>query len=181
MSCQRSSPSVPPSSSLPSHVSSPDTEILKELQAIRAEILTLKQENAALRRENSLLKQQLHTRPAIPSVQLEQPTPASQDVTTPPPIKRKATANTTTSDATSSLSDDRIAGIEIACKTALAEQKEEYLKLHQILLSNQGAMQATIESLRAEIHNCLRGIVATTGDHNLPQNTPLPPSELEDV
>lgn len=69
--------------------------------------------------------------------------------------------------------------IETACKAALAEQKEEYLQLHQILLANQTAMQATIESLRAEIHKCMCGIIAATNDLNLMQNTPLPPSEFD--
>lgn len=176
---QVSCPSAPSSSSPqspnhPSLTSTPHLDVFKELQAIRAEITMLRQENAALKRENNALRQQMNSRPVEPS----QNSPDTEnDNGTPlePPPKRKAVSADATPTTISPISEERLASIENACRNALAEQKEEYINLHQILLTNQSTMQANIEALRAEMHNFIQGLVASNTAPILAQNIPIPP------
>lgn len=160
---QVSYPRTPPSSSpqfqIPIHPtlhSAPHPDLLKELRAIRAEITLLRQENAALKRENAALKKQTTASITEPTPQSE-PTGAAahESSSPPPPTKRKAVSNETAPLSPIHV-EGRIAAVEDACKQALAEQKQEYIQLHQILLNNQNTIQATIQELRAEMHNCMQ-------------------------
>lgn len=150
---QVSSSRAPPSSQLQhaSPIPSTDTsiaDVLRELQTIRAEIKSLREENAALKRENFLLKNQSHS-----------PPPTQQENPTPPPQKRKAASvsHDEPKDQPPQQLEARLGRLE----HTLEEQKVEYTNLHQSLLSNQAAMQGTIEAIRAEMHSYLQQIMAS--------------------
>lgn len=143
---QVSCPSAPTSSS--SHPPPPPSlspDILKELNAIRAEITLLRQENATLRHENQSLKQQIIHRK-------EDPSPPNA-----PPPKRKALSSDPQSPPEPSDRDEQlqrqITSIESSCKLALSEQKAEYSSLHQAVLANFSTFQANLEELRAQMQS----------------------------
>lgn len=134
----------------------------------------LRQENAALKRENNVLRQQINSRPVEPQPQNNPSNETDHATALPPPPKRKALPDDPAPTAVPSISEERLVAIENACRHALAEQKEEYINLHQILLTNQTAMQANIEALRVEMHNFIQGLVATNTAPTLAQNIPVP-------
>lgn len=150
---QVSSPSAPPSSQHPHASQNPPVgtsiaDVLRELQTIRAEITSLREENAALKRENFFLKDQSHSAPL-----------SQQENSTSPPQKRKAcsVSQDELQDQPPQQLEERLGRLE----HTLEEQKAEYTNLHQSLLSNQAAMQGTIEAIRAEMHSYLQRIMTT--------------------
>lgn len=149
-----------PGSSHPLPPLVPSHDILKELNAIRAEITLLRQENAALRQENQALKQKITSRideAASPN---------------PPPPKRKAVSDDSQSPPAVSDGDElvgkQLAALESSCKQALLEQKAEYSNLFQAMQSNLAALQANIEELRTELHSCMREIFANINASTAP-------------
>lgn len=176
VSCTRSSPSgapsKPPFLPLPPD---PNLELIKELRAIRAEVATLRQENAALKRELELAKKQ----PSLTSPPLNEPmqmdaqstasaSPETADPASSPPPKRKAV-----SAGDSPCASTRDEKLDILERT-IANQREEYLQLHKALLENQTALQSTIEMMRNEFRNYF-------GPQAVAHNTPLPPTDEDDV
>lgn len=147
----------------------PSHDILKELNAIRAEMTLLRQENAALRQENQSLKQRI-----TPHVE-EAPSPSPN----PPPPKRKAVADD--SQSAPALSDreelvgKHLTAIEDSCKQALLEQKAEYSNFYQALQGNLSVVQANIEELRTELHNFMREIFGRINASTAPPAVNQPP------
>lgn len=165
---QVSYPRAPPSSSpqfqIPIHPtlhSAPHPDLLKELRAIRAEITLLRQENAALKRENAALKKQATASIPEPPAQGEPTEAATHENPLPPPPKRKAVSNDSAPISPMHV-EGRITAVEDACRQALAEQKGEYTRLHEILLNNQNTIQATVEELRSEMHNRIQKLLYNT-------------------
>lgn len=175
VSCPRMSPSSSPSQPPPLNLPpDPQLELIKELRAIRAEVTALRQENTALKRELNILKQQKnnnpqqHSEPMQVETEINSPHPTSDKKSpSPPPPKRKAIS---ACDSPSAAPQEE--RLEIIQRT-IANQREEYLHLHQTLLANQTALQATLEAMRNELHNFIK--VST-----IPQNTPLPELDTDD-
>lgn len=137
-----SSTNTPP----PPFVPSPD--ILRELNAIRAEISLLRQENAALHQENQALKS------LISSTQDDPSSP------TPPPPKRKAVSDGSPSSVSPVSPDEQvqqqITQVETFCKQALTEQKTECSNIHEALHASIANLHANIEGLRSELRTCVQ-------------------------
>lgn len=136
------SPSPPFSSSM---------DILRELNAIRAEISLLRQENAALREENQALKSLI--------------SPRQEDSTssTPPPTKRKAVSDDSSSSESPLAPDEQVQNqiteLEVSCKQALTEQKAECSNIHQALEAGISNVHANVEALRLEFRNSVQELV----------------------
>ncbi|KAH9367725.1 hypothetical protein HPB48_011109 [Haemaphysalis longicornis] len=95
-----------------------------------------------------------------------------------PPPKRRAIQTAVPSDEGPEPTEDRLVAVERACQSALAEQKAEYIHLHQTLLTNQATMQATIESIRAELHKTIADLATALGVSVAPQAIPQPMFDL---
>lgn len=169
-----SSPCFSSNCSLQTPTSSPipivPDSFLRELQTIRRELSQLRQENEKLRQENKALKQATH--------QSSEPSPTLASQPSSPPPKRRAIQTAVPSDEGPEPTEDRLVAVERACQSALAEQKAEYIHLHQTLLTNQATMQATIESIRAELHKTIADLATALGVSVAPQAIPQPMFDL---
>lgn len=171
---QVSRPRLPPNNPPPPNAPHYSPDLLRELQAIRAEIAQLRQENIRLKQENLALRNTL----ATPSTNAPPalPTPSDTDMeleaSQAPPHKRKAPPPENSQTHIDSTTDDRLGSIE----QALTNQRQEYLQLHHTLLSTQNALQAAITDLRGEIQSCVR---ALTTNAPTAHEVPLPPSDSD--
>lgn len=102
----------------------------------------LKAENVALKKENLALRSA---------------TNADTGQASPPP-KRRAPSASSNEDSlpAEAVQDNRFERLE----RALADQKAEYTQITQTLLSTQAAMQASIEAMRLQMHDCIRNLMA---------------------
>lgn len=174
---QVSRPRLPPNNPPPPNAPHYSPDLLRELQAIRAEISQLRQENIRLKQENLALRNTLATpntnAPPAP------PTPSDTDMeleaSQAPPHKRKAPPPELPQTHIDNATNDRLGSIE----QALTNQRQEYLQLHQTLVSTQNALQAAITDLRGEIQSCVRALTTNANLAPTPQEVPLPPSDFD--
>lgn len=150
-------------SSTPQNPPTIPPDLAKELANIRAEIGLLRQENQALRQENRKLRSQ------IENLQHD------ESVSAPPAPKKRATDETvaTAENVEAAQPGDqerRFAILEGNASwsrkhiTELHNEVKEIKKNYYELHTNMGTLQATIESLRGELHSCMQGVLNTVSN-----------------